>query len=51
MEMIPYNIEAESSLLGSVLMSNTAETMDEVTSLISPDDFYRTAHKDIYLSI
>lgn len=51
MEMIPYNIEAESSLLGSVLMSNTPETMDEVTSIICADDFYRTAHKDIYLSM
>lgn len=50
-EVIPYNIEAECSLLGSVLISNTQETMDEVTSIISADDFYRTAHKDIYMSM
>lgn len=50
MEMIPYNIEAESSVLGSILISSL-EVMDEITSVISADDFYRNAHKDIYNSM
>lgn len=49
-EMTPYNIEAESSVLGSILISSL-EVMDEITSVISSDDFYRTAHKDIYNSM
>lgn len=49
-EMTPYNIEAESSVLGSILISSL-EVMDEITSVISADDFYRTAHKDIYNSM
>lgn len=49
-EIIPYNIEAESSVLGSILISSL-EVMDEITSVISADDFYRTAHKDIYNSM
>lgn len=50
MEMIPYNIEAESSVLGSILISSL-EVMDEITSVISADDFYRNTHKDIYNSM
>lgn len=45
-EMIPYNIEAESSVLGSILISQNLDILDDLE--LSADDFYRNAHKEIF---
>lgn len=42
----PHSIEAEQSVLGSMLVS--AETWDRVTELLIEDDFYNRAHKVVY---
>lgn len=45
----PYDLEAEQSLLGAMLLSPeaTSETIEKVTA----DDFYREAHKLIFAAI
>ena len=45
----PYNIEAEESLLGAMLISRDAIAI--VSELINEDDFYRGSNKQIYKSI
>jgi len=42
----PHNIEAEQAILGGVLINNDA--MNEITDIISPDDFYREAHAGLF---
>ena len=42
----PSNIEAEQSLLGSVLVNN--EIIDEISSIINFEKFFDPAHKKIY---
>ena len=42
----PQSLEAEDSLLGAVLLDNTA--LDRVVELLTPDDFYSDAHRKIY---
>jgi replicative DNA helicase len=42
----PHNIEAEQSVLGSLLIDK--ETIIRVGDIISPDDFYKSSHKTIY---
>ncbi|MCQ2564792.1 MAG: replicative DNA helicase, partial [Clostridia bacterium] len=44
--MLPYNMEAEQSLLGCLFLSQDA-CMD-VFALVKVDDFYSNAHKKIY---
>ena len=41
----PHNIEAEESVLGSMLLSKTA--VGEVLEILQPEDFYREAHAAI----
>ncbi|GLZ09604.1 replicative DNA helicase [Actinomadura sp. NBRC 104412] len=41
-----HDLEAERSVLGAIMLS--ADTLDEVTSIIGPGDFYRPAHQIIY---
>ncbi|MDA8165923.1 MAG: replicative DNA helicase [Desulfobacteraceae bacterium] len=45
----PQNLEAEQCVLGSILLQPgmLAKTLE----LLSPDDFYRDAHKDIYAAM
>ncbi len=46
-DFIPlYSDEAEMSTLGSMILSRPAA--EEVMSILSEDDFYRPAHRDIY---
>ncbi|MDO8461420.1 MAG: replicative DNA helicase, partial [Deltaproteobacteria bacterium] len=45
----PQDIEAERSVLGAILLEN--EAIHRVLDLISPEDFYREAHKRIYKAI
>ena len=42
----PQSLEAEESVLGGVLLDNTA--LDRVSSSLRPDDFYREAHRKIF---
>ena len=44
--MPPQNIEAEQSVLGAMLIDNTAAI--SVTEMLLPEDFYRESHKIIY---
>lgn len=41
----PQSIEAEESVLGGILIENSA--IDRALELITPDDFYRDAHRKI----
>tara|TARA_B100001123_G_C15340554_1_gene1034671 strand:+ start:4307 stop:5656 length:1350 start_codon:yes stop_codon:yes gene_type:complete len=45
----PQNIEAERSVLGSLLIDPDGFT--KVSDLIDPDDFYRQSHRSIYEAI
>jgi replicative DNA helicase len=42
----PQNLEAEQSVLGSVLLENTA--INRVMEVLSADDFYHEAHRKIF---
>ena len=42
----PQSIEAEESVLGGILLDNTA--MDRVVESLGPDDFYRESHRKIF---
>src|SRR5258705_6750915 len=42
----PQNLEAEESVLGGVLLDNTA--IDRVLEFVRPDDFYRESHRRIF---
>jgi replicative DNA helicase len=42
----PQSLEAEESVLGGVLLDNTA--LDRVLEILRPDDFYREAHRRIF---
>ena len=45
----PHNYEAEQAVLGSVLIDK--EAVFKVTDLLTPEDFYREIHSDIYASM
>ena len=45
----PHNIEAEQSVLGSLLLDSTI--VPEITPILQPKDFYKESHKEIYESI
>lgn len=45
----PQNLEAEQSVLGSMLLAK--EAIDEVTDLLSAQDFYRDSHRYIFEAI
>ena len=49
MQKLPFSLIAEQSLLGSVLIDPSS--LNEVADLISADDFYEEAHKQIYLAM
>jgi replicative DNA helicase len=42
----PHNLEAEESVLGSMLLSG--EAIADVIEVVRRDDFYRTAHQEIF---
>ncbi|MGZ3558196.1 MAG: DnaB-like helicase N-terminal domain-containing protein, partial [Thermodesulfobacteriota bacterium] len=42
----PQHIEAEQSILGGILIENDA--INKVIEILSPDDFYRDAHRRIF---
>ena len=45
-EELPNNIEAEQSVIGSILLTN--EIFDDVNIIISSKNFYDPVHKKIY---
>ena len=45
----PQNIEAEQSILSAILIDNNA--LLDVIELLSPEDFYKTAHQKIFAAI
>lgn len=45
----PQSIEAEQSVLGALLIDRDA--VIEVAEFLRPDDFYRAAHKDIFVAV
>jgi len=45
----PQNVEAEQSILGGILIANDA--INKVMELLSPEDFYRDAHRKIFNSL
>jgi replicative DNA helicase len=45
----PHNVEAEESVLGSMLLSKDA--IAEVLELLHEDDFYRPAHRTVFRSV
>jgi replicative DNA helicase len=45
----PHNVEAEESVLGSMLLSKNA--IAEVLELLREDDFYRPAHRAVFRSV
>ncbi|MCI5180201.1 MAG: replicative DNA helicase [Candidatus Electrothrix sp. AW3_4] len=42
----PQNVEAEQALLGTILIQD--KSLLKIVEILSPDDFYRTAHKIIF---
>jgi replicative DNA helicase len=45
----PHNLDAEVSVLGSMLLSKDA--IAEVSELVGPEDFYRGAHRTIFEAV
>jgi len=45
----PHNLEAEQSVLGSLLLDG--EAVVKIASWLRPDDFYNRAHSLIYQAI
>ncbi len=42
----PQNLEAESSVLGGILLEN--EAINRVLEILHPDDFYRESHRKVF---
>ncbi len=42
----PQNVEAEQMVLGAILIEN--DSMNKVVDIVSPDDFYKDAHRRIF---
>ena len=49
LEELPNNIEAEQSVIGSILLSN--EIFDEINMLVSNKNFYDPMHQKIFSAI
>ena len=45
----PQNVEAEESILSAVLIDNN--TLLDVLEILTPEDFYRSAHQKIFSAI
>ena len=42
----PHNMEAEQAILGGILINNDA--MNQIIDILSPDNFYREVHADLF---
>lgn len=47
----PYNEEAEEASLGALLLHFSPENLDKLVSNVHPDDFYKTANRNILRAI
>ncbi|MGD9017828.1 MAG: DnaB-like helicase N-terminal domain-containing protein, partial [Desulfobacterales bacterium] len=47
--LLPQSIEAEESLLSSILIDNA--TLDDILDILSASDFYRSAHQKVFSAI
>jgi replicative DNA helicase len=47
--LLPYNIEAEEGVLGSLILD--PEAIPQVADFLRPEDFYRDAHRQIYAAV
>lgn len=47
----PQNLEAEESVLCSILIDTDTTSLDDTIELLAPEDFYKTAHKKIFTAI
>lgn len=45
----PHSLEAEQAVIGGLLIAN--DRFDDVADLVTPDDFYRQEHKQIYAAM
>ena len=45
----PHNLEAEQSILGGLMVDPYA--WDQVSSILTEEDFYKIAHRKIYVAI
>lgn len=45
----PQNLEAEESIISAILIDN--DTLLDILEILSPDDFYKTAHQKIFAAI
>ena len=45
----PQSIEAEEAIISAILIDNS--TLLDIIEIVSPDDFYRSAHKKIFAAI
>ena len=45
----PHDLDAEASLLSAVFINN--DVLFDITDIITPDDFYKGAHKKIFRTI
>ena len=45
-ESLPHSIEAERSVLGAMLLDESA--LDSMLEQLKPDDFYQDAHQSIF---
>src|SRR4051794_28526358 len=46
LKLPPYSLEAEQSVLGGLLLDNTA--WDKIADVVTDADFYRADHRQIY---
>ena len=44
----PHNLEAESNVLGSILIDD--EAINKIADILNPEDFYREAHRKVFES-
>ncbi|MHC4358281.1 MAG: DnaB-like helicase N-terminal domain-containing protein, partial [Planctomycetota bacterium] len=49
-KMLPQSVEAETSLLGAMLLDNTVVDI-VLEKRLSRDNFYKTAHRDLFQTI
>jgi replicative DNA helicase len=47
----PQNLQAEQSVLGGLMLDQDQESWDNVSDILKDDDFYKPAHRTIYMAI
>ena len=46
---LPFSLEAEQSVLGSILIS--PESFNDIAGIVRSDDFYLEEHRDMFLAM